>query len=550
MSSNSGGTWISRNDFSVMLPSPRLLAATLCLLLATGVAYADDPVTDGGLENPALLEKVCEPAPESMDKYRFLRALKLDLMGTVPTPEEFAALDNEPDVPEETIDTMLASDEFAERAVRAHQALLWNNVSNVLLLTARARLRSNAGIVYSSSQRSITYRGENLRCLDEEAQFTDTGEIITTEVDGYELDGWVEVVPFWAPDTVVKVCAFEAQEAEFSPSGTDCKTIAAGTDPGCGCGPNMIWCGTAAARTAIRQSMGFDINHRIADLIKNNRPYTEFFTHSFAYVNGPLVHYWRHWTEVTSGLNNLPRPLSLVLLPDLAFDDVDTWVKVELDPAHAGLLSSPAFLLRFQTNRGRASQFFTQFFCAPFQSPQKALPVDDVVAQAQPDLQKRDGCKYCHAVLEPAAAHWGRWAQQGAGHLSEDAFPPTKLECLLCAQTGSTCSNDCKLFYNVRANSPEEEVFLGQLHAFTFLREEHLTNVDQGPKLLALSGFADNRLTTCTARKAAERHLGRMLFDEETQWLNDLVVEFAASDYRYRELVRAVVKSPVYRRVR
>jgi len=514
------------------------------------MSYAEAPEESDEVANTAYLQKLCEPAEESMDKYRFLRALKLDLMGNVPTPEEYEALDGSEHVPDEIIDEMLASDEFADRAVRAHRALLWNNVSNVLLLTARARIRVNSNIHYGSGPRSITYRGENLRCLDEPAQFASDGSILTTEVDGYELDGWVEVTPFWAPDTTIKVCAFEAQEATYSPSGTDCRTIASGSDSGCGCGPNLIWCGLAQHRLEIRASFGTELDLRIANLIKNNRPYTEFFTHSFTYVNGPLVHYWKHWTSLTSGISNTPSPISLGLLPDLAFDETDTWVKVELDPAHSGVLSSSAYLLRFQTNRGRASQFFTQFLCSPFQSPQTALPVADEVAQAEPDLQKRDGCKYCHAVLEPAAAHWGRWAQQGAAHLNEEDFPPTKLECLLCAETGSTCSAECKRFYTVAANSPAEEIFLGQLHAFSFLRDEHHINVAQGPKLLALSGFADNRLTTCTARRAAERMLGRQLFEEETPWLNQLVLEFANSDYSYRELMRAVVTSPVYRRVR
>ena len=535
----------------MLKPTPTLLfVLTACFLSAWLSAYAEDPGTEGPAITQSTVEKVCAPAEEEMDKYRYLRALKLDLMGTVPTSAEYGALETIDDVPSETIDTMLASDEFAQRAVRAHRKLLWNNVSNVLLLTARSRIRTSGGIYYANANRAIAYRGENLRCLDEEAEFSEDGEIITKYEGGYQLDGWVEVNPYWAPDTTVKVCAFEAQTQTFSPSGTDCRTSVGGLDPGCGCGPNLVWCGTAASREDIRESFGKDVDLRIADLIRNNRPYTELFTHAFAYVNGPIVHYWRHWVELTAGIRNAPLPISLTLLPELSFDEIDTWVKVDLDPGHAGVLSSPGFLLRFQTNRGRASQFFTKFLCAPFQSPQAALSVDDETAQTEADLQKRDGCKYCHAVLEPAAAHWGRWAQQGAGYLNHEDFPPTRIECLLCAQTGSTCSNDCRFFYTVSPASTQEEAFLGQLHAYSFLREEHLVNVDQGPKLLALSGFADNRLTTCAASRVAEDLLGRQLFDEEGDWLEKLVIEFANSNYSYRELVRAVVTSPVYRRVR
>ena len=46
-----------------------------------------------------------------------------------------------------------------------------------------------------------------------------------------------------------------------------------------------------------------------------------------------------------------------------------------------------------------------------------------------PDLQQRSGCAYCHALLEPSAAHWGRWTEQGVGYLSAASFPPTREDC-------------------------------------------------------------------------------------------------------------------------
>ena len=445
---------------------------------------------------------------------------------------------------------MLNTDAFVERAVRAHRSLFWNNVSNVLLLEVRSRLRTSGGLHYVAGARSVLYRGANSVCLDQPAEMVNGQISTTTNEDGVSQEGVVEVHPFWAPETTVKVCAFDAQEASFSPSGTDCSSEAGTLDPGCGCGPQLIWCGTNDTRTAVREAMGEDLDHRIRNLIQEDRPYTELFTHAFAYMNGPLVHYWKYWARLSNGINNTPIPISPGFLPELDFSETDNWVKVDLDPAHAGALTSPAFLLRFQTDRGRASQFFTQFLCAPFQAPNGPLPVDDSEAQMQPDLQKRAGCKYCHAVLEPAAAHWGRWAQQGAAHLDVDGFPAMDFNCLSCALTGSACSSECARFYTVTTLDPAEEEYLGMLTAYLFLRDEHKPNVEHGPKLLALKSFADNRLTACSARTLAERLIGRPLQTDEDEWLDELVLAFATSGYSYKALFKAVVTSPIYRRVR
>ena len=47
---------------------------------------------------------------------------------------------------------------------------------------------------------------------------------------------------------------------------------------------------------------------------------------------------------------------------------------VEAGPAHAGVLTSPAYLLRFQTHRARANRFHVSFLCQPFVAPDGGLP--------------------------------------------------------------------------------------------------------------------------------------------------------------------------------
>ena len=91
------------------------------------------------------------------------------------------------------------------------------------------------------------------------------------------------------------------------------------------------------------------------------------------------------------------------------------------------------------------------------------------------------------------------------------------------------------------------------LKAYLFRRDEHALNVEAGPQYLVKSAVVDNRLPSCVARRAAEHLMGRELdatADADAAWLDELSFEFVASGFSYRELVREIVASDVYRRVR
>ena len=89
------------------------------------------------------------------------------------------------------------------------------------------------------------------------------------------------------------------------------------------------------------------------------------------------------------------------------------------------------------------------------------------------------------------------------------------------------------------------------LNAYKFRRDDHVRNIEVGPKLLALSTVADNRLPACVARRTAEWLLGDgMLTSEDSDWLSELARQFVFSDLSYKTLVKSVVMSPRYRRVR
>ncbi len=492
--------------------------------------------------------QVCPVDEAEIDAWEELRALSLALRGPIPTLDEYAALEETGEVPVALIDEWLASEAFAEQALRRLRKLLWNNISNVNPIASTFALsRDWEHQIYWRTSSAVRYRGAQVMCLDEPAELLPSGAIATTEVDGALLEGWVLVSPYWAPETEIKVCAFDAQEAEIGLTGVACGTLAGRDDTSCGCGVGLQHCAYGYSSTAIMTAFGEDVDRRVRAIIMGDEPYTELFGGSRAFVNGPLVHFYRHLASIHSAIRFDPLPLDPDALPDLDYTDVDTWAEVDLGPAHAGVLTSPAYLLRFQTNKARAARFYDAFLCQPFTPPEGGIPLG---GEPVPDMQERDGCKGCHIELEPAAAYWGRWPEKGAGYTPPDAFPRWRPDCTSCAEYGILCNEDCQRFYLISPTSPEEAEYLGQLLPYVWRHAEHELNIEAGPELLVKRMIVDGRLPRCTARRAVEWLLGREPHAMESDWLDELALGFVQSNFSYRALVRAIVTHETYRRVR
>lgn len=499
---------------------------------------------------------VCEPEGKELNPHRQLRALSVQLRGVVPSLEEYAVVDLWGEVPDSLVDEWLASEEFAQRVVRLHRRQLWNNVSNVNLFNSRSGITrsydsGSASYRYWRSQQAIRYRGDSVPCLEQPLEYDHNGDIVTyLQPDGTEREGWVEVTPYWDTSTTLKVCGFDAQETAVSPTGVRCDSTDGYEDFACGCGPGLAWCRYGAApRTAPVLAMAEDVDRRIEANILDDSSYLDLFTGRKAWVNGPLVHYLKYQTGVPANVRLTPTIYPDLPLPDLAFEDTDTWVEIELGPEHAGILTSPAFLLRFQTNRSRANRFYTSFMCQPFQPPDAGIPASDPEEVPTLDLQVRDGCKYCHALLEPAASHWARWTETGAGFLTEDGYPAFNPDCERCATSDESCSTECNRYYITTAVTPEEAEWFGWLKSYEFRRSEHMDFPAEGPARLALQSTVDTRFPECVASTAATWLLGREVDPDDQEWIEELAMEFTASGWSYRELIKAIVNSETWRRV-
>lgn len=480
----------------------------------------------------------------------YLRALSLDLRGTIPSVDEYQLVIDGED-PEVLSEAWLTSPEFADRVVRLHHDLLWNNVTGQSLFSATASVTSqnSAGAYYSNLRRNV-YRGGSGDCGSLEAQWNGNGELITNnavDTNGRTVrqEGWVWVTPYWSA-TPIKVCAFEAQTAEVSTWGTRCDTSDGFSDPECGCGPDLRWC--VSSGNTVTTAMGTEVDKRISTMILEDRPYLEMFTGKTMFVNGPLSYYLRYQTGIPGNVTFAQGMVDKDRLPNLAFTDTDTWVEVELGPEHAGVLTSPAYLVRFMTERARANRFYTSFLCQPFQPPSGGIEIDPNARQTL-NLTERDGCKYCHALLEPSAAYWGRWTPGGGGYLDPEKFPTFDESCEWCALTGAACSAECKKYYVIDSLGPEQDPYIGWLNSAQYLADRHVDNIDEGPALLVSQTIQDGRLPACVARTAATRLFGRDLLPEEEPWLSEITEDFVANDWRYSTLVHEIVTSDTYRSV-
>jgi hypothetical protein len=218
----------------------------------------------------------------------------------------------------------------------------------------------------------------------------------------------VSVRPYWDPTTTVRVCAFDAQAHRNRRDGTPCGDL--DTDPACGCGADLRYCASPLAEPMIREALADEPARLFEKIIREGRPYHEAFTTPETELNGPSAHFYRYLsgapnpTAATVGLVGFEGRMGDV--PDVAFED-RAWRTVERGEGHAGVLTTPGYLLRFNSHRARANRFHTAFLCDPFVPSAAGIPAEE--DEPDPNLRERAGCADCHEVLEPAAAHWGRW---------------------------------------------------------------------------------------------------------------------------------------------
>jgi len=495
-------------------------------LLFCSVAFlvaAEDPWTDASTH----------------DLHGYARALSLDLRGVVPTADELTEIEESGAVSDTMLDAWLGSSDFEEQVIAKHRDFFWNQLEINLL--QRRKIFKRDGIYFSNQRARYTRLQTQAHCGDFEADVNELNQPQSwvENDDGSISEGYVVVYPYWDPETPTEVCAFDAQLTTESENGVDCSTEDAHEEQDCGCGPNMQWCLVNASENAVETGFSRDLTERVRSVLQSGGSYADILTGNTMYMNGPMVHFFRYIAPFDTENYELPVPLAM--LPEISPYD-EGFTPVTLAEHHDGVLTAPGWLLRHQTNRGRANRFYSAFLCKEFIPPEGG--VGDLSDQEvpTPNLIMREGCLGCHARLEPWAAYWGRWSEASIVHRSADDFPAYSEVCQTCATSTERCPDICDDYYVVESSHEDVDPYLGWYLPYAFLTGDKKEHPDLGPLGWVELSESDGSLGTCATRNAARWLLN---WEESSE-----VYETWAADFNghedYRALIKQIVTSPQY----
>ena len=496
----------------------------------------------------ALAESPHDPV-EEVDSVEFARSLSLKLRGVVPSRNEIEQIEATGGVDTDLILQWMGSEQFEEQVVWHHKSLFWNaSFSNNLEL--KRTLLTSDGVYYRKFVAQFHRGLSRQSCTDWEN--TDVNEwnipqtVLTSSVmQGGQLvsfqdEGWVWVTPYWNTITEIKVCTFDAQTNLFNDEGVDCSTEASNKVEGCGCGPNLQWCMNRSTEAIYKESMAEELSERVRRMVNEERPYTDLLTDNVMYYNGPLSFYYQHLDPF---IQKTQAPTET--FPDIDFSERDTWVGVETSDLHSGALTAPGWLLRHQTNRGRANRFYEAFLCSTFVPPVGGI-IDEGVST--PDLSLKRGCADCHARLEPWRGYWGRWAEVSSAYVSPDEFPSFSQECADCAEGGS-CNYTCRTNYMVDPAHADDSPYIGWYLPYVYLKLDQQYHPDDGPKAWVQNVSSDGTLAQCVAQNTASWLYGWSPDEVDPELLAEWASTFENSDFDYEQLILDMVMHPAYGRI-
>jgi hypothetical protein len=524
-----------------------------------------------------------------MDAQRLMRRLSLDLRGWAPTyGEQMAATTSS-----SNIDTYLQSEDFVKVMRHYHEELLWPNLDSADIDPLQQKLfpipLSATTTVYMSALRAIFLRSITMQfpsCRDAPLEYNADGSIkvYPLVVNGQTVavqEGWVEVEPYWAPGTTIKVCGFDAQAAptgklcsdvfvaqspylagicnQYLPyaqalniplanSPIDCSNSFASLSGDCGCGPNLRLCTTDDVAKQLRTSLIDQEMKLIEDVVRSDAPYTDVLLRKRISVNGPIAHYLNY--QSTESFDVFGEPDTTSPVPSsLTYLDKDTWVDVDRTGRHSGVLTTPGYLLKYQSNRGRAHRYYEAFECADF-IPAGPLPSPLEACSQHTDLTQRCGCNACHAQLEPMASHWGRFAEYGLTPLSEARYPKT-YDTVCTNLTSMDQLFRCSRFYVTDPPAMSDETsYKGFLRPYEYRTPDQVTGLETGPAALAQTSIDSGRFATCTVRKMWGWFMRRPPTpDEEATVVQKLADDFKSGGYHLKSLVKSIVTQPAYGRL-
>lgn len=204
------------------------------------------------------------------------------------------------------------------------------------------------------------------------------------------------VRPWWSPATEVWVCHNDHRPEVIRDRDYSCDMLGPLPEGSpCGCGPNLMFCGTQEQKDATRQATRDELRLTLKHVIEQGRPFSEIIT-SNATVRPGLADLFTARAEffVTGRFSppDLQAPVTLRPRPELF---------------KGGMLSTPLFLFG-DSQRSMVASIWETFLCVSLRSQEVAtktilekLRHETIPRESSlPQLAATVGCQNCHARLE------------------------------------------------------------------------------------------------------------------------------------------------------
>ncbi|MBX7116315.1 MAG: hypothetical protein K1X64_18460 [Myxococcaceae bacterium] len=528
---------------------------------------------------------------------RQLRRIHLALRGSEPTLAEYqavaslsgAALTSKLD---REIDAALSSPDFYEQMVLWGHEYLRNSRYNQGTVEGEENLwfggqagqldtcpsgTANAGAfgIFSNPGQGASWLSEG----DPVSVCDDVSQAVTVE-------------PWWAPGTTVKAVG-RAGNGRRTYNGRDCGILRGGSgpfrlkdvdqngnvDPGCGCGPNLIYCifypessvpfpaqndGRVHYPDGQRRLIWEEPARLFAHIITHDKPFSDLVLGDYTVTTSRLQHayvrsgrpfsnatdadeWWRvpdtkAWREVKYERMN---PL-LLAQRDYTFDP-RTQDGFPLGVPSAGVLTTFGTQGAFARERVKAARWLETLACRVFSAPDPK----QVFNPFKRDVATEGSCQHCHQTLDPTAIHfkrqyhtergviyWGGlkpwpWDQ---GWANENLEPFGRWQTFFIHDTWLTPVTEARLNENPNARFidflPPEQKLFGQTSDGTI-----------GPlgfaKMLVNSGEFDR----CAVQRIYSHFASRALDPvEDKDRLNQLIERFKTGGRQMRPFIRALMK--------
>ena len=270
------------------------------------------------------------------------------------------------------------------------------------------------------------------------------------------------------------------------------------------------------ARRRSNQAVAREALEIVANVVRNDRPFTEIVTGDYIMVNP--------YSAKVYGLN--------VNFQDE--NDPDEWVEAKLPGIpHSGVLTSHIWLNRFPTtptnrNRHRSRMVF-RFFLATDILKLAERPIDPAAIQDFNPTRESEACTICHANIDPIAGALQNWDDAGRYR------PP---------ESGWYQEMFAPGFGDLELPSGEK------LEGARWLGQQLI----QDPRFAAsqvniiYQGLTGKPPLTEPSDPSAFNYLGQVgAFEAQNEEMQRIAAAFTESEFDLKVLIKEIVKSPYYR---